>query len=49
VSYELAIWSYRFGLDPDNQTVPAITSVMDLAGVACLLLVMTLSGVLPHG
>jgi mgtE-like transporter len=49
VSYELAIWSYRFGLDPDNQTVPAITSIMDLAGVACVLLVMTLSGVLPHG
>jgi mgtE-like transporter len=49
ISYYLAIVSYRFGLDPDNQTVPIITSVMDLAGVACLLFVMTVSGVLPHG
>ncbi|MBI3648111.1 MAG: magnesium transporter [Actinobacteria bacterium] len=48
VSYELAVWSYRFGLDPDNQTVPIITSVMDLAGVACILFVMSVSGVL-HG
>jgi mgtE-like transporter len=47
--YYLAIVTYRFGLDPDNHTVPIITSVMDLAGVACVLVVMTLSGVLPHG
>ena len=31
LSYYLAIVTYRFGLDPDNQTVPIITSVMDLA------------------
>jgi mgtE-like transporter len=49
VSYYLAIVTYRFGLDPDNQTVPIITSVMDLTGVACVLFVMTVSGVLPHG
>jgi mgtE-like transporter len=49
VSYYLAVVTYRFGLDPDNQTVPIITSVMDLTGVACLLFVMTVSGVLPHG
>jgi mgtE-like transporter len=48
-SYYLAIVSYRFGLDPDNQTVPIITSVMDLAGVAILLFVMSVSGVLQHG
>lgn len=48
-SYYLAIVTYRFGLDPDNQTVPIITSVMDLAGVACVLFVMSVSGVLPHG
>jgi mgtE-like transporter len=47
--YYLAIVTSRFGLDPDNHTVPIITSVMDLAGVACVLFVMTLSGVLPHG
>jgi mgtE-like transporter len=49
VSYYLAIITYRFGLDPDNQTVPIITSVMDLAGVACVLFVMTVSGVIAHG
>jgi mgtE-like transporter len=48
-SYYLAIVTYRFGLDPDNQSVPIITSVMDLSGVAIILLVMTSSGVLPHG
>ena len=49
VGYYLAVVTYRFGLDPDNQGVPIITSVMDLAGVAVVLLVMTSSGVLPHG
>ena len=48
-SYYLAVVTYRFGLDPDNQSVPIITSVMDLSGVAVVLLVMTSSGVLPHG
>jgi mgtE-like transporter len=47
--YYLAVITYRFGLDPDNQGVPIITSVMDLAGVAVVLFVMTSSGVLPHG
>ena len=45
VGYYLAVVTYRFGLDPDNQGVPIITSVMDLVGVACILLVMTSSGV----
>jgi len=49
VSYYLAIVTFRFGLDPDNQTVPIITSAMDLAGVACVLFVMTVFGVLGHG
>jgi mgtE-like transporter len=44
--YYLAIGTYRFGLDPDNQSVPIITSVMDLAGVACILVVMSVLGVL---
>ncbi|HEX6844685.1 MAG TPA: magnesium transporter [Actinomycetota bacterium] len=47
--YYLAVVTYRFGLDPDNQGVPFITSAMDLAGVAVVLFVMTSSGVLPHG
>ena len=32
--YYLAVVTYRSSLDPDNQGVPIITSVMDLAGVA---------------
>jgi mgtE-like transporter len=48
-SYYLAVVTYRFGLDPDNQTVPIITSVMDLAGVACVLFFMTVLGVTAHG
>ena len=48
-SYYLAIGTYRFGLDPDNQSVPIITSLMDLAGIAVVLFVMTSLGVLPHG
>jgi mgtE-like transporter len=47
-SYYLAIVTFRFGLDPDNQSVPTITSVMDLSGVAVVLFVMTSIGVLPH-
>jgi mgtE-like transporter len=47
--YYIAISTYRFGLDPDDQSVPIITSTMDLSGVAIVLAVMTLSGVLPHG
>jgi mgtE-like transporter len=44
--YYLAIGTYRFGLDPDNQSVPIITSAMDLSGVACILFVMSVLGVL---
>lgn len=48
-SYYLAIGTYRFGLDPDDQSVPIITSVLDLAGVAVVLFVMTSLGVLSNG
>ena len=47
--YYLAIGTFRFGLEPDAQSVPIITSVMDLAGVAVVLFVMTSLGVLPNG
>jgi mgtE-like transporter len=47
--YYLAIGTFRFGLDPDDQSVPIITSMMDLAGVAVVLFVMTSLGVLPNG
>jgi mgtE-like transporter len=45
VAYYVAVLSSRFGLDPDNQSVPIITSVMDLAGVITFLLVLSLLGV----
>jgi mgtE-like transporter len=45
VGYYVAVLSSRFGLDPDNQSVPVITSVMDLAGVITFLLVLALLGV----
>lgn len=48
-SYYLAVLTYRFGWDPDNQSVPIITSVMDLSGVVAVLFAMSVSGVLPHG
>ena len=47
VGYYVAVLTARFGIDPDNQGVPFITSLLDLAGVAAILLVMRTSGVLP--
>jgi mgtE-like transporter len=49
VSYYVAVWTWRFGLDPDNHAVPIITSVMDLAGVITFLFVLSLFGVATHG
>jgi mgtE-like transporter len=49
VSYYVAILTTRFGLDPDNHSVPIITSVMDLAGVLSFLFVLSLLGVTAHG
>jgi len=49
VSYFIAIVTTRFGLDPDNQAVPIITSFMDLAGVLTFLFVLSLLGVGTHG
>jgi mgtE-like transporter len=36
-SYYIAILSFKFGLDPDNDTIPLITSLTDVVGVLCLL------------
>ena len=49
VSYYVAIVTTRFGLDPDNHSVPIITSVMDLSGVVCFLAVLSLFGVAANG
>jgi len=47
VGYYVAVLTSRFGIDPDNQGVPFITSLLDLGGVAAILLVMRTSGILP--
>ncbi len=49
VGYYLAILTARFGLDPDNHSVPIITSVMDLTGVASVIFVMSVLGAAIHG
>jgi mgtE-like transporter len=49
VSYYVAIVTTRFGLDPDNHSVPIITSVMDLSGVVTFLAVLSLFGVAANG
>lgn len=36
IGYYAAIVTYRLGLDPDNHTIPLVTSGMDLLGVICL-------------
>lgn len=46
VSYTVAVATARFGLDPDDQSVPVITSCMDLGGVVAVLFAMTAIGVL---
>lgn len=44
-AYYIAIGTTRFGWDPDNHSVPVITSVMDLSGVFAFLTVLSLLGV----
>lgn len=39
-AYYIAILSFKFGLDPDNDTIPLITSLTDVVGVLCLLFAM---------
>ncbi|MGZ8578454.1 MAG: magnesium transporter [Actinomycetota bacterium] len=46
--YQLAVLTFRVGLDPDNHGVPIITSLMDLAGVVCLIFVATAIGTIPY-
>jgi mgtE-like transporter len=48
ISYYVAVGTFRFGLDPDNHAIPFITSTMDLVGVLCLLLVLSVLGVAIH-
>ncbi len=45
VGYYMAFISLRFGLDPDNYSIPVVTSTMDLLGVLCFTAVLTMIGV----
>jgi mgtE-like transporter len=46
LSYYVSIASFRFGIDPDNVSIPVICSTADVIGVVVLLAVIALSGVL---
>jgi mgtE-like transporter len=45
IGYYAAVVTYRFGFDPDNYTIPLVTSGMDLMGVICLVVALVLFGV----
>lgn len=45
IGYYAATATYRFGFDPDNHTIPLVTSGMDLLGVICLVVALVVYGV----
>ncbi len=45
IGYYAATTTYRFGFDPDNHTIPLVTSGMDLLGVICLVIALVIFGV----
>ncbi len=45
IGYYAAITTYRFGFDPDNHTIPLVTSGMDLLGIICLVVSLIVFGV----
>ncbi len=45
IGYYAAVATYRFGFDPDNHTIPIVTSGMDLLGVTCLVTALVMFGV----
>ena len=49
LGYYLAVGTTRFGLDPDNHSVPLGTGAMDLAGIAAFVTAVALSGVSLYG
>ncbi|GFP35975.1 hypothetical protein HKBW3S43_01763, partial [Candidatus Hakubella thermalkaliphila] len=38
------VGTFRFGLDPDNHGIPAVTSSMDFLGIFFLIFTMVLFG-----
>ena len=45
IGYYAATTTFRFGFDPDNHTIPLVTSGMDLLGVICLVIALAVFGV----
>jgi mgtE-like transporter len=45
IGYYAAVLTFRFGFDPDNHTIPIVTSGMDLLGMICLVVALTIFGV----
>ncbi|KAA0003825.1 MAG: hypothetical protein FE048_00745 [Thermoplasmata archaeon] len=45
IAYYSSITSFKIGLDPDNVTIPIITSTMDILGTVCLIAILLLFGV----
>jgi mgtE-like transporter len=45
IGYYAAILTFRFGFDPDNHTIPLVTSGMDLLGVICLVGALVVFGI----
>jgi len=46
LSYYVSIISFRFGIDPDNVTIPVICATADFVGVLVLFGVITLTGII---
>ncbi|HSK97547.1 MAG TPA: magnesium transporter [Euzebyales bacterium] len=44
VAYYAATASYRFGWDPDNYSIPIVTSSMDFLGILCLVVGISVVG-----
>ena len=45
IGYYAATVTFRFGFDPDNHTIPIVTSGMDLLGAICLVVALVVFGV----
>ena len=46
IAYYTSIISFKRGVDPDNVTIPTITSTIDLIGTACLIAVLIIMGMI---
>lgn len=44
VAYYAAVVSYRAGIDPDNISIPLVTSTLDLVGAVCFMLALAALG-----